>query len=766
MILLLAAGAIMGTAAFLFKWLIAAVTASVFLLLCVSHHKKGIILFLSAFYFFLLMAFFHHYLQATRLSEGDAAILASFTDVPSIDGYSFKAAANVDGESVILQYTFRSLQEKEQMRRGYRLGMRCSLKGTFIRPEKSHNPNGFDYRFYLQTEGIHWIFKSEAFPLQSCSQPKQTMIDKVKEIRLRGLNHIEQSFSSESRGFVAALLFGESGWIDEETYSAYKRLSLVHILAISGLHVTLVSAALFYLGIRLGAARETVQIVLIVVMPIYAILAGGAPSVVRACLMVMLFLSLSIIRKRISSLTVLCTVFLLFAIIHPFSMYQAGFQLSFFITFSLLMSWKIIGYAQFKNKAVQSLLVTCICQLASLPIILYHFQNIALWGFIWNVLYIPLYTFFLLPLSFVSFLFSVVGFPFAGNIIALTDYSFHYSNSVALWMKDAPLIQLSFAKPGILCICLLLALFIYFFYAWEKRLYRLVRKVGIFILALHLLLYFSVYLSPYGEVTLIDVGQGDSILMKRPFGKGIYLVDAGGILSFSQEEWMKKRKAFDPGKEIVVPFLLSKGIRSLDAFILTHDDADHIGGALAVLENIQVKELIIPEALLQQFQTTAVWNVAVKRRIPIKAVKSGYGWRKGGDVFRIVHPSQYEGDSNETSIVLWAKIGGISWLMTGDLGMEGEAKLLRSYPQLKADVLKIGHHGSKTSTSPLLLDTLMPKIACVSVGKNNRYHHPHASVLNELDKRKIPLLRTDQQGAITYSFRYGQHKGTFSVMSP
>ena len=244
----------------------------------------------------------------------------------------------------------------------------------------------------------------------------------------------------------------------------------------------------------------------------------------------------------------------------------------------------------------------------------------------------------------------------------------------------------------------------------------------------------------------------------------MYLIDTGGLLNFSKEEWQKKKKTFDPGEDIVVPYLKSIGITVIDKLIVTHDDADHMGGGLAVLEHIRVKEIIIPETLKEEFVKTDFIQYALQEELRITAMRDGDGWRVGENQFYVLHPQDKMNDSNENSLVLLAKINELKWLFTGDIGEEGERALLEQYPKLKVDVLKAGHHGSKTSSSSNFLDQIEAKAVIVSAGYNNRFGHPHPEVLSAYSERNMRVFRTDEQGAITYS--YFGNKGTFSVMLP
>jgi len=766
MILIVVVAAILGVAAY-YSLLPAVFCMVAYLAILFFFHstRKYIPLAVIVLLFYSFITFLHANLQHSQLDGDETEIVVRFTDLPEIEGSSFRAfVKTVEGETLLLRYTFSEESEKSRLLEYFQLGLTCKVMGQLERPMAARNPNSFDYQVYLHNLNIHWVIKSSSNPLAMCKNTNPNWIEHIKSIRMHGLKYLEEHFPPEAQAFAAALLFGESGWIEEGTYDAYKKLSLVHILAISGLHVSIIAGGIFFLSIRIGLTRESARILMLCMLPLYCIIAGGAPSVVRACLMVMAFMMLSFGKMKLSPVVVLCTVFLLLLLYNPLYLFHVGFQLSFFITFALLMSVNLLNHIHNSSKIVQALAVTVICQLCSMPIILYYFHEFSLWGFLLNVIYIPIYTIVLLPLTFAAFFLSIINTPFSSVFTAFLELLFTLVNKVAVFVSDLPYTSLSLGKPSLWFILLLVMLIISIFSFWESG-YK--RKLVYSVCASFLLLalfYHKVQLSPFGEVVFIDVGQGDSILIKRPYGRGVYLIDTGGLMTFPQEEWQKKRNTFEPGEDIVVPYLKSIGIRKLDKLILTHDDTDHIGGGLALLEHIEVKEIVISETLKEEFAQQALIQKALKENVHISVMRAGDGWRKGDDTFYILHPDTKMSDSNENSLVLLASINGLKWLFTGDIGEEGERALLERFPRLKVDVLKAGHHGSKTSSSSSFLQQIDAKVAVVSAGYSNRYGHPHPQVLSAFEEQQMVIFRTDEQGAITYSY-FGR-RGTFSSMLP
>ncbi|GAM13335.1 Late competence protein ComEC, DNA transport [Mesobacillus selenatarsenatis SF-1] len=235
-------------------------------------------------------------------------------------------------------------------------------------------------------------------------------------------------------------------------------------------------------------------------------------------------------------------------------------------------------------------------------------------------------------------------------------------------------------------------------------------------------------------------------------------------MPFEKEKWQQRSSQYDPGKKIVVPFLKSEGVRTVDKLILTHGDADHIGGAVALLEEIRVKQLIIPRVSDRSVLEEDIIQLARKKGTDIYVAGLGTGWTTAGGEFMILNPSVTVGERNDQSIVLLAAIGGKKWLFTGDLGIEGENSMARKIKDIDIDVLKIGHHGSKYSSSEFFLERTNADFAVISVGENNRYGHPGEEVIKRLEERGMQIFRTDEDGAIIYRFK--DNSGTFTTHLP
>ncbi|WP_028391872.1 DNA internalization-related competence protein ComEC/Rec2 [Bacillus cihuensis] len=700
----------------------------------------------------------------TELSGKETNFTIIFTDSFDIDGDLLKGFVRTDNnEKLQLKYKISSESEKINLQNHLKIAMSCPAMGVLEIPSGKRNFNSFDYRLYLKRQGIHWVLKADSIQFAKCMSNKHSIKQAIQDFRNKGISYVNIHFPESSRGYVNALIFGDQKLIDEEELKDYQRLGIVHLLAISGLHVSFLTGVIFFIGIRAGVTREKMSLVMFLFLPIYIILSGASPSVLRSCFMAMLFFFLAFFKKSISATETISIIYLLLLLFNPNHLYNIGFQLSFSVAFAIIMSLSIMG--RFSNQFIALLVTSILCQLAAIPILLFHFFEFSLIGVLLNVIFIPIYSVILLPFAILVLLIHLLTNQIGDLLLFFLNKSFVLCNTVAGFTADLPFAYISFGKPTFPIHLLLVVVIFLLLASWDLGDHRKTKILSLLLILLLVLQYNIQKLSPFGEVTFIDIGQGDSIFIKLPFNKGNFLIDTGGSLSFEQEVWKVRRKTYSTGEDIVIPFLKSKGIHTLDLLILTHPDADHIGSADDIVKHIDVKKIIIGGGSEEIYKDQVFIQTAIKLGIEISSVKRGDHWSVGDARFYVLNPYQYEEDTNESSIVLYAEIGGGSWLFTGDLGEQGEQELIQVYPDLSADILKVGHHGSKTSSSEAFIDSLQPKIAIISAGVNNRYGHPHQQVLEILSKAGVSVYRTDLKGAISYQYDK-KGNGTFSTSLP
>ena len=501
---------------------------------------------------------------------------------------------------------------------------------------------------------------------------------------------------------------------------------------------------------------------LLVVLPIYAVLTGASPSVIRAVLMIFLVLLIVKLKKQIKMVPIdaISLTLMIYVFFTPLIILDAGFQLSFSVSYAIILSSSTL-LPRYQQMISSMIVISVIAQIAALPILLYHFFEISFISILANLLYIPLFSFVFMPGLYILFFIQLAFGDTPSIFINVFMKIISLANSLIAELAELSFVQLVTGRPNLFNLVIYITIILFIFLLWEAGL-RQKRKQKVVLLAFVLFTFQNVWnwVYPFGEVTMIDIGQGDSILIHSPFGDGTYLIDTGGTIKFEEEEWKKPAKPFEVGRDVLVPFLKGKGITNIDKLILTHGDADHTGGALAVLKEMKVKEIIMPQGADPSTLDVQIILEAYKRGIPVIKVAEGSQWKNKHSFFYILSPEKnYQGERNAGSIALLANIGGLNWYFGGDLDQAGEERIIKDYPNLKIDVLKAGHHGSKTSSSEIFINTTKPAISWISVGERNRYGHPHQEVLERLSETTV--YRTDHHGAITY--RFYQESGTFST---
>jgi len=458
------------------------------------------------------------------------------------------------------------------------------------------------------------------------------------------------------------------------------------------------------------------------------------------------------IVKKISLLQALSFTLFMQLIWNPMIILQAGFQLSYAVSFSIILSSQSILSANSKSLAL--IKVTLIAQLGALPILLWHFHEVSIAAFWANLIFIPLFTMILLPSLIFLYLFSFIAPNMMYDLALWVEKAVKLIDALTLTLSGFPITTVVLGKPSIwIVLCYLLSI-AYLFIAMERRSSL---KASLIIIMLLSTDWFLSRFNPFGTVLFIDVGQGDSILIDLPWGKGTYLIDTGGALQFGENP-----NPFSVGKEVLWPVLRSKGITSIDKMILTHGDWDHIGGAMDLSEEVKIGEIWITPNSHEKESVRGTLDHFYKKSIPVIEKMAPYSWEAGEAYFKLIYPLDDEYEGNDDSLVVWAEFGGLSWLFTGDLEESGENEIISL--DLKSDVLKVGHHGSKSSTSALFLGEVDPSIAVISAGVNNRFNHPHKEVMERLLERDIKIVGTYSHGAIEY--RFFQNEGTFQWMLP
>lgn len=695
--------------------------------------------------------------QNKPLGESYEATRGVIYNTPLINGDRLSFQVEDQNKNIVqLSYKMKSASEKKQMRQLH-AGVSCMFDGERKEPQIARNFHGFNYRDYLYKQNIHFIL--EATYISECRKTSLSLVQWILLLRQQAILGVTEMFPEQSGAFMNALLFGDRQQMTFEVEEQYQQFGLVHLLAISGSHIVLLMVIVYFILLRSGVTREIATVCLIFFIPIYMILAGASPSVIRASVTGVLMLIAFMCSIRLSSLDALSITAICMLIFDPYLVFNIGFQFSFVGSFALLLSAPLLlesGNGVIRN----SIYISLISQLVSTPILLYHFGYYSPYSIFLNILYVPFLSLIVLPCSIIVLICMPI-IPFLAKSFAnVLSIGLNLSNDFLSYCESLPFTRLNFGQTPILLVALYCVSIISVLMVWERR----ISKGMMFIFAgIFLFISTGHYVYPYfresGSVTFLDVGQGDAILIRLPYDQEIYLIDTGGTIRLNKEEWQRKKHEFSVGNDILIPYLQKEGIKKIDKLIVTHGDADHIGAAQELLSNITVKEVVFGRKEQEAILEKAVKKQALEKEVKISEVGEGESWRVNEAEFFVLAPTGKERSENNASIVLWAKLGGIKWLFTGDLEEEGEKGLVATYPDLRADVLKVAHHGSNTSSITPFLSAVQPNIAIISVGERNRYGHPHKEVIERFEKMGIEIWRTDKQGAISYVFK--GERGTF-----
>ncbi len=636
-------------------------------------------------------------------------------------------------------------------------GDRLQIIGRIQEPRAERNPGEFNYKKFLAVNGVHGII--------NISNPEAVIIQAVKHklsipyfiyvIKRKFYRSLSDLYPGQSGALMKGLLLGERGEISPELKDAFARCGVIHALAISGLHIGYIGIIFFVLFSLLRFNYQARIMAVLVSIFFYDLLIGFEPPIVRASLMMGIFLVGKLLQRPTDILNVISTAAIIIMLINPLELFQASFQLSFAAILAIVYLYKRLKIIfdklpvfikltkyKFGEYLGTLLLVTIAAQLGTLPIAAYYFGRIQIAAFVLNLFVIPVVG-IIIALGFATLIFSL----FSMSIAQL------YANTNMIFLDS--LIQvieqtghLRFSAIEISKV-LLMFILIYYFLIWiilnlDKKLYRKIFAYSIIIGAI-VLLWKPIFKNHrWMQVIFFDVGQGDAALVTFPDGKNI-LIDAG-----------PKLEDFDAGEFFILPYLKREGITQLTTVILTHADNDHIGGMPSILRNARV-DRVFDSGLFHESSICSTYQIIIDSlQTQYRLAESGYRFKdfENYGVY-ILHPgkvfiNQFKDDINNCSVVVKIVYGNRSFLFTGDIKQAAETTLLKYGELLKADVLKVAHHGSRTSSLMEWLKLVHPEFAVISVGRNNQFNFPSPSVLKRLNQLGIKTIRTDLNGAVVF----------------
>ncbi len=595
-----------------------------------------------------------------------------------------------------------------------KLGIKIKAQGEIKKPKHNTNFYLFDYQNYLKSNKINYTFTASNI---NVINEKISLPYKIKNY----LNNHIQNY--KSKAYLKALVLGDAEDINENIQTSYQTNGITHLLAISGAQVTLFVSVLLFIFNKAFSKNVSYTLTVLLLL-FYLFITSFSPSILRATIFFIILTINKQFELKIGTLSLLIVTLCFLLIINPYYIYSLGFLLSFIVSIYLLLFKNIIN--KYQNYFSKTLIISLIAFFSSAPIIINSFFQLNLLSPFINMYFVPLVTFIVYPLALIAFIFKPLDDALL-NIVSIME-------NASLKISDIDFLNLTLCHINILFFVLYYVIITLILYKWLKG------KNYISLLFVILLFHHNInYLNNASSLTMIDVGQGDSFLIKLKHSKGGVLIDTGGIPEY--------KKTYDIAANTLVPYLKAEGIDHLDYLITTHGDIDHMGESINLIKKFKVNNVIFNNGEYNNLELKLI-NHLKKHNIPYYKGIEKISVKNTSLVF--LNNKIYENE-NDNSNIVYMNIENIRLLFMGDASIEVEKNLLKKYNLKNIDILKVGHHGSKSSSSTSFINQINPKYSLISVGENNSYGHPHKEVIKNLNKSKI--YRTDIYGGVKITFK-------------
>jgi len=624
-------------------------------------------------------------------------------------------------EKIMVNYYINSDEELDLIKK-YKLGDKIKVLGSIKLPNKNTNFNLFNYRNYLLSKKIYWIFTANTIEIV---EHNKDLIYKVKNIIYNRIDNI-----NKTKDYLKMFIIGDSTSLDGNIKQTYQNNGIIHLFCISGMHVSFITSIILLILNKISKNKFINNSITILFLIFYCLIVNISASIIRVCLFYIILCINKKLNIKIINLFIIFSCIMI--IINPYNLYNSGFLFSYIITFYLMLFNKLIS--KYKNKLLKSLILSIICFLASLPILINNYFSVNLLTIINNLFFIPYVTFIVFPLSILTFI-----FPILDNILIIF---INILENISLFINNIKIFNITLCHIPFY-------IFLFYYLIITLILYKIYNNKYYYILILIIILFVHsnyLYFNSKTIITFMDVGQGDCSLIFSPHNKSIILIDTGGKINY------KNTNEYSIAKSTIIPYLKSAGVKKLNYLILTHGDYDHMGEAINLVENFKVEKVIFNCGPYNDLERDLI-KVLVKKKIPYYSCIKELNIDNNKLYF--LNNGDY-GNENDNSSVIYTELNNYKFLFMGDAGVEVEEDLIEKYNLRNIDVLKVGHHGSRTSSSEEFIDEVNPQYSIISVGKNNRYGHPNDNVLNNLINSKI--YRTDIDGSIMFKIKNNKLK--------
>ncbi|MDL1980796.1 MAG: DNA internalization-related competence protein ComEC/Rec2 [Deltaproteobacteria bacterium] len=685
------------------------------------------------------------------------------------------------------------------------IGDKVSFTGKLRSIRNFKNPGGFDYKKYMAFKEIWGTSYVRGKDLIVIKRNSGKGINKIiADARSRISDLIDNTGEGDKSAVLKALIIGDRNSISKNLREAFNRAGAGHILAISGLHIGIVATVAFFFFKWIlsyfkyflwnGLTVKVAAILSLFPVFIYGLLSGLSPSTQRAVIMVTLFLMTFLFEREHDPINTLAIAAMIILVVHPPSLFSISFQLSFIAVLAIIYGLSRIriksktkkqGLFQLWEKVYLFSLTSLFAILGTLPLLMLYFNQVSFIGLLANLFVVPLIGFIVVPLGLFSVLLYPVSVYGAAWCINANSELLAKALDIVVWFSNLPFASIKTVTPTyfeiccyyVLCWAALNLFGIHYENTGEKdkfpggthQLYNKVelkkqstasrRKKVLAVLIVVIIAcaadtcywFYSRFWHDDLRITVIDVGQGSSALVEMPEGFNL-LIDGGGFSDNS---------VFDVGERVIAPLLWRKKIKTIDTLILSHPNSDHLNGLLYIAENFNVKRVWANCDTADTIGYRKFMEIIKKKAIHLPEFKEiSRTHIINGAQLKLLYPAGDYMDNNNrkwsnlnnNSLVIKVKFGSKSFLFPGDIMTKAEKELVAiSGDDLKSNVLIAPHHGSRTSSSELFIDSVNPETVIFSSGWRNRYRFPNPSVLKKYKERGCRILRTDSHGAVTIS---------------
>ena len=590
-------------------------------------------------------------------------------------------------EKLLITYKY---QDKEFNNLSY--GDKIKVKGTLITPSKNTNQNTFNYQKYLYYKKIYYLV--EATSINKIANNNNYLYT-IKNTLYQKINKLKSS------NYIKTLLFCDNT-LSKEIKESYRINGISHLFSVSGMHINFF-VSIIYLYLNKITYNKRIKYLITNIFIITYLRLFPSSSLLRSAVMSILYSINYLLKLKIKKIDILLLTLGVSLLINPFIIYDLGYIYSYTITFFLVLSSSTLKK---KNKINKIIYISLLSFLVSIPITIYNSFEINIISILLNIILVPIISIIILPLTILTYI-----FPILDSILYLFTNTLE---TISLFISKINITKIIFPKPSLLIIVLY---YIIFLLSYQNKKYFYLNII------LLIIIYISPYLNSNFEVVMFEVGEADCHLIKYPYNKNTILIDTG------KNEYKIKNE--------VIPYLKSIGIKKIDYLIITHGDEDHIGGSITLINNFQVKNVILNKGTFTDLEKELVKKLN-KKKIPYQININKINL--SNHTIYLLNNTKYNNE-NDNSIITYFTYQKYKFLYMGDASITTEDNLLENYNLNNISILKVGHHGSNTSSSKDFISQINPSISLISVGENNIYHHPNKEVINNLSKSRI--YRTD-----------------------